>query len=97
VFENTLKFLKELDGRVKVAITGTGIQNWSQSLSSQYNQLYARDLGAGYVEIGSLNSVGAAVTSIVSVPLGWVAEKYSVKKFYSLDWPAPSYPQLSMP
>ena len=75
-----LKFFKELDRRVKVAIAGTGIQNWSQSFSSQYNQLYARDLGAGYVEIGSLNSIGAAITSIVSVPLGWTAEKYSVKK-----------------
>ena len=74
------KFFKELDRRVKVAITGTGIQNWSQSFSSQYNQLYARDLGAEYVEIGLLNSIGAAITSIVSVPLGWAAEKYSVKK-----------------
>ena len=75
-----MKFLRELDGRVRVAIAGTGIQNLGQSLSSQYNQLYARDLGAGYFEIGSLNSVGAAVTSIISVPLGWAAEKYSVKR-----------------
>ena len=75
-----MKFLKELDGRVRVAIAGTGIQNLGQSLSGQYNQLYARDLGAGYVEIGSLNSIGAAVSSIVSVPLGWAAEKHSVKR-----------------
>ncbi|MCW4035662.1 MAG: MFS transporter [Candidatus Bathyarchaeota archaeon] len=75
-----MNFLKELDGRVRVAIAGTGIQNLGQSLSGQYNQLYAKDLGAGYVEIGSLNSVGAAVTSIISVPLGWAAEKYSVKR-----------------
>ncbi|MFB0558876.1 MAG: MFS transporter, partial [Candidatus Bathyarchaeia archaeon] len=80
MLKSHLNFLKELDGRVRVAIAGTGIQNLGQSLSGQYNQLYARDLGAGYVEIGSLNSVGAAVTSIISVPLGWAAEKYSVKR-----------------
>ena len=80
MLDRFLKFFRRLDGRVKVAIAGTGIQNWSQSFSSQYNQLYARDLGAGYVEIGSLNSIGAAITSIVSVPLGWAVERYSVKK-----------------
>jgi len=80
LLERFWKFFKELDRRVKVIIVGTGIQNWSQSFSSQYNQLYARDLGAEYVEIGFLNSIGAAIASIVSVPLGWVTEKYSIKK-----------------
>ena len=68
-----------MDRRVKVTIAGSGIQNWSQSLASQYNQLYAEGLGAGYVEIGALNSIGAAITSIVSVPLGWIVERYGVK------------------
>jgi MFS family permease len=79
LFENVITFLKGLDRRVKVAITGSGIQNWSQSLSVQYNQLYAEKLGAGYLEIGSLNSLGSAITSIISVPLGWAIERYGVK------------------
>jgi MFS family permease len=79
LLENFREFFKGLDRRVKVTIAGSGIQNWSQSLASQYNQLYAEDLGAGYVEIGSLNSIGAAITSIVSVPLGWAVERYGVK------------------
>ena len=79
MFENVITFLKGLDRRVKVAITGSGIQNWSQNLSGQYNQLYAEKLGAGYIEIGSLNSLGSAITSIISVPLGWVVERYGVK------------------
>jgi len=80
LLETSRKFFKELDRRVKVTIAGTGIQNWSQSFSNQYNQLYARDLGVEYVEIGLLNSIGAAIASIVSVSLCWVAENYSVKK-----------------
>lgn len=79
MLENFRDFFKGLDRRVKVTIAGSGIQNWSQSLASQYNQLYAEGLGAGYVEIGSLNSIGAAITSIVSVPLGWIVERYGVK------------------
>jgi MFS family permease len=74
------KFFKELDRRVKVTLAGTGIHSWSQRLSGQYKQLYAQDLGADPVELGVLNSVGSALSSVVSVPLGWLAEKYGVKK-----------------
>ncbi|MFB0523134.1 MAG: MFS transporter, partial [Candidatus Bathyarchaeia archaeon] len=79
-----LKFFKGLDGRVKVAIAGIGIQNWGQRLSMQYNQLYAMDLGADAVALGLLNSIGAAVSSIVSVPLGLATEKYTVKRIMLL-------------
>lgn len=80
MFERLSRFFKELDRRVKVAIVGTGIQNWSQQLTMQYNQLYAGDLGASAVELGLLNSIGAAVSSVVSFPLGWAAERYTVRK-----------------
>ncbi len=86
MFERFLKFFRGLDRRVKVAILGAGVQNWSQGFSSQYNQLYARGLGAEYVEIGSLNSISGAVTSIVSVPLGWIAEMYGVKRVLLLGF-----------
>jgi MFS family permease len=79
LLEDFFDFFKGLDRRVKVAIAGSGMQSWSQSLSSQYNQLYAEGLGAGYVDIGWLNSIGAAVTSIISMPLGWAVERYGVK------------------
>lgn len=84
LFEKFFAFFKGLNRRVKVAIVGSGIQNWSQSLSRQYNQLYANNLGAGYVEIGSLNSIGTAISSIISVPLGWAVERYGVKRIILL-------------
>lgn len=80
MLERFFKFFKQLNRRVKVIIAGIGIQNWSQHFSMQYNQLYAGALGADAVELGFLNSIGAAASSIVSVPLGWAAEKHSVKK-----------------
>lgn len=80
------KVFKELDGRVKVAIAGTGIQNWGQQLTAQYSQLYATDLGADAVDLGLLNSIAAAFSSIMSVPLGWAAEKYTVRKVMLLGF-----------
>lgn len=80
MFEGFVRFFKGLDGRIKVAMSGAAVQYWSQAFSGQYNQLYASVLGADYVQIGSLNSIGAGITSIVSVPLGWAAENYGVRR-----------------
>jgi MFS family permease len=79
-FLRVLRFFKELDRRVQVTIAGVGIHNWGRQLTMQYTQLYATDLGADALDIGLLNSITAAVSSIVSVPLGWVTEKYTVRK-----------------
>jgi MFS family permease len=73
-------FIRELNSKVKVTIAGTGIHTWGQRLTLQYNQLYAIDLGANALELGLLNSITAAVSSMVSIPLGWATERYSVKR-----------------
>jgi MFS family permease len=53
--------------------------NGANSLTLNYNQLYAVALGANPVELGSLNSVGSVISSAVSVPAGWLIDKYGVK------------------
>ena len=77
-------FFKELDRRVKVTIASTGIYTWNQRLSEQYRQLYARNLGADPVELGLLNSIGSVVSLIVSFPVGWATERFSLKKIILL-------------
>ena len=84
VFERVSRFFRGLDGRVKVTIAGTAIQNYGQQLTMQYTQLYASNLGADAVEIGFLNSITGAVNTIVSVPQGWATERYTVKKIMLL-------------
>ena len=80
MLEGFFNLFKGLDQRVKVAIAGTGIISWSQQLTSRYDQLYATSLGAKPVDLGLLNSVSAAIRAIISMPMGWAAEKYSIKK-----------------
>jgi len=57
-----------------------GLYNWTRSLPVQYDQLYITALGANPLELGSLNSIAGAVNSVVSAPMGWLADKYGVKK-----------------
>jgi len=48
-------------------------------LSNQYTSLYAVALGADKIALGTLNSVGGAVSTILSLPVGRLVERYSLK------------------
>ena len=49
-------------------------------LSNQYTSLYAVALGADPIALGTLNSVGSAISTVVSLPIGRLADRYSLKK-----------------
>jgi MFS family permease len=80
IFENFIRLLKDLDRSVKVAIVGTGIMNWGQQLTSRYDPLYAKDLGADPINLGVLSSINTAFSAIIRIPMGWAIDKYGVKK-----------------
>ncbi|MEM2057388.1 MAG: MFS transporter [Thermoproteota archaeon] len=72
--------LKSLDRRFKAVLAAIGVYNGANSLTLNYNQLYAVGLGANPLELGSLNSVGSVISSVVSIPVGWLIDKYGVKR-----------------
>jgi MFS family permease len=80
VMLNILTKLRGLDQRVKVAIISCGILTFASVLVSRYEPLYAASLGADPIIIGLLNSIGSLSTAISGVFIGWVAERYNVKK-----------------
>lgn len=71
-----LKPFKHLDERFKVVLVAIGMYNWASNLPSNYNQLYVVALGANPVELGSLNSFGGVVSSAISIPTGWLIDRY---------------------
>jgi MFS family permease len=80
LFDTVFRFFRELDKRIKVLFVFLGIHAWHRNLPTQYNQLYATSLGATPIELGSLESIGLVASSIISVPSGWIADKYGMKK-----------------
>ncbi len=50
------------------------------NLSAQYNSIYAVALGANPVQLGSLLSAGNTIGALISVPSGWLVDRYSLKK-----------------
>jgi len=49
-------------------------------LSHQYTSLYALALGADMIALGTLNSVGSAVSTVLSMPIGRLVDRYSLRK-----------------
>jgi MFS family permease len=84
VLERFYRFFRELDNRVRVTIVGSGILSVGQRFAMQYRQLFIQALGANPVEQGLLNSIGTAIGSFVSIPLGWLVDRYGVKKIMLL-------------
>jgi MFS family permease len=54
-------------------------------LTSQYNAIYTVGLGADSVQLGSLSSVGGAVTALISAPVGWLMDRHGIKRLFLLS------------
>jgi len=66
----------------KINLLKNMIQNFSLSLTQQYQSIYITDLGASPVELGYVNSGGGVASALVSLPLGWLATKHGIKKIF---------------
>ncbi|MGC9361277.1 MAG: MFS transporter, partial [Anaerolineae bacterium] len=63
----------------RVAVTRSASQGFLLSLTSQYNSIYTVGLGADSMQLGTVNSVGGAISSLISLPIGWLADRYGIK------------------
>jgi MFS family permease len=49
------------------------------NLTGQYNSIYTKALGADNIMIGLLSSVSAFISMIISMPVGYITDKYNLK------------------
>jgi len=85
MFGRLTRSFKKLDRRVKVAITATGLSNFGNMMTTRYDSLYAKDLGANPVDIGLLTSISQVFSAAIAIPMGWAVENYGVKKVMLLN------------
>jgi MFS family permease len=53
-------------------------------ITSQYAAIYTVGLGADSVQLGSLSSVGGAISALISTPVGWLMDRHGIKRFFLL-------------
>ncbi len=51
-------------------------------MTMQYSNIYIRELGASPVELGAVNSASGLGSALISLPLGYLQDRYSIRKIY---------------
>ena len=63
----------------RVAVTRAASQGFLLNLTSQYNSIFTVGLGADSMQLGTVSSIGGAISSLISMPIGWLADRYGIK------------------
>jgi MFS family permease len=93
--EDKVNIVSRVTGRVKdfiyrqkhnyrVGTARLSAHNFLVGLTSQYGAIYTVGLGADSVQLGSLSSVGGAISALISAPVGWLMDRHGIKRLFLL-------------
>jgi len=68
----------------RVGAARASANSFLTGLTSQYAAIYTVELGADSVQLGSLSSIGGAISALISAPVGWLMDRHGIKRFYLL-------------
>lgn len=93
LYEKTIGFVGRQHLAFKINIIKNMLVNFSIGLTQQYQSIYVYSLGATALELGYVNSIGGVTNTILSVPVGLLADRHGIKKmmFISLSLMALGY------
>ena len=75
-----MTFIRRQKRPFKVNIVKNILQNFSIGLTYQYQSVYISELGASAMEVGYVNSVGGLASTMITLPVGWLADRYGIKR-----------------
>ncbi len=78
--ERGVSFFRRQQSPYKVNLGRLLIQNFSFGLTQQYQSIYITELGASPLELGYANSLGGLASTLVTIPVGWLADRHGIKK-----------------
>jgi MFS family permease len=73
-------FLKKQSHNYRVLLVRASGANFMMNLTNSYTSIYTTALGADPVILGSLSSVSSAINTLISMPSGWISDRYDLKK-----------------
>ncbi|MGD8750122.1 MAG: MFS transporter [Anaerolineales bacterium] len=82
--KRAIGFIDRQKHNYRVAITRSSANNFLINLTAQYDSIYTVGLGAGSVELGTINSVGNGISALISTPIGWLMDRWGLKRLYLL-------------
>ena len=77
-------FITRQKHNYRVAITRAAAGSFLANLTAQYDSIYTVALGADPVQLGTISSIGSGISALISTPVGWLVDRYGLKRFYLL-------------
>ncbi|MBA7608472.1 hypothetical protein ES703_15649 [subsurface metagenome] len=68
----------------RTVVTRQVFNRFFNQLTMQYNNIFIRGLGASALELGAVNSASGLGSTLISLPLGYLQDRYSIRKIYLL-------------
>ncbi|HEX9913557.1 MAG TPA: MFS transporter [Candidatus Bathyarchaeia archaeon] len=85
--ERALGFIRRQKSAYKVNIARNFLQNFSMGLTQQYQSVYIAELGATPLEVGYATSVGGIASTLITLPTGWLADRYGIRRILLVALP----------
>ncbi len=79
VVEGFRGFLKRQSHNYRILLMRSAAANFFMNLTSSYNSIYITGLGADEVTLGFLGSLSSAINMFISLPSGWISDRYNLK------------------
>jgi MFS family permease len=87
VIGRVVSFIKRQERPFKVNMVRAAFQYFFTSLTQRYQPIYIVGLGANPLQLGLANSIGGVAGAVISLPTGWLADKYGIRKMFLLGTP----------
>jgi MFS family permease len=68
----------------RIIVIRASINRFFNQLTLQYQNIFLLKLGANAIQIGEVNSTAHVMSTLVSAPIGWLQDRYSMKKIFSM-------------
>lgn len=72
-------FLKRQDHNYRMMLVRSGGASFLMNLTMDYSSFYTKELGASIPVIAYINSISAFVSMLISLPAGWLMDRYNLK------------------
>ncbi len=83
--QDSISKLKLLRKNYRVLLAKRITYSFASGLTQNYTSVYIVKLGANPLQLGGLNSVGSLFSSLLALPIGWLADYYSLRKIYIIS------------
>ena len=81
---NALEFWRRQKRNWKIVVTRQIFNRFFDRLTLGYTNIYIRQLGASPLQLGSINSISGIAGTIVATPVGWLQDRYSLKRIITI-------------